>query len=66
MCRGTGYVSVEWNRIRGVVRCECLTDDTRIPARYAHCELDGFGLTDKWRNESLEKAKMIVERYARE
>jgi DNA replication protein DnaC len=41
-------------------------DDARIPARYAHCELDGFGLTDKWRNESLEKAKMIAELYARE
>jgi DNA replication protein DnaC len=41
-------------------------EDARIPARYAHCELEGFGLTEKWRNESLEKAKMIAERYSRE
>ncbi|HET9217894.1 MAG TPA: ATP-binding protein [Terriglobia bacterium] len=41
-------------------------DDARIPARYAHCELEGFGLTDKWRNESLERAKSLSERYAHE
>lgn len=40
--------------------------DARIPARYAHCELDGFGLTAEWRNKSLENAKMIAERYASE
>jgi len=40
--------------------------DARIPVRYAHCELDGFGLTAEWRNKSLENAKMIAERYASE
>lgn len=73
-CRGTGYASVEKDGIRGVVRCECvktsrsgrLMDDARIPVRYSHCELEGFGLTDKWRNESLERAKSISERFAQE
>jgi len=41
-------------------------EDARIPVRYGHCELEGFGLTDKWRNESLERAKNIAELYARE
>ena len=41
-------------------------EDARIPVRYAHCELEGFGLTDNWRNQSLEKAKSISESYARE
>jgi DNA replication protein DnaC len=57
-----------------VVRCDCvknsrsgrLLEDARIPARYAHCELDGYGFTDKWRNDSLEKAKSYAERFARE
>jgi DNA replication protein DnaC len=73
-CRGTGFASVEKNGVRGVVRCDCvrsnrsgrLMEDARIPVRYGHCELEGFGLTDKWRNESLERAKNIAELYARE
>ena len=73
-CRGTGYASVEKNGVRGVTRCECvktarsgrLMGDARIPVRYSHCELEGFGLTAEWRNASLERAKSISERYARE
>jgi DNA replication protein DnaC len=73
-CRGTGYAPVEKDGVRGVVRCDCikinrsgrLMDDARIPARYAHCELEGFGLTAEWRNKSLESAKLIAERYASE
>lgn len=73
-CRGTGYASIEKNGVRGVVRCECiktnrsgrLMDDARIPVRYAHCELEGFGLTAEWRNPSLERAKSFAETYARE
>ena len=73
-CRGTGFASVEKNGVRGVMRCDCirisrsgrLMEDARIPVRYAHCELEGFGLTDTWRNESLERAKSISERYAQE
>jgi len=41
-------------------------EEARIPIRYSHCELEGFGLTDKWRNESLERAKSLAELYARE
>lgn len=41
-------------------------EDARIPLRYSGYELEGFGFTDKWRNESLERAKSIAERYARE
>jgi len=41
-------------------------EEARIPARYTHCELEGFGLTATWRNESLEKAKLVAERFARE
>jgi DNA replication protein DnaC len=74
ICRGTGFAPVEKNGIRGVVRCECvktsrsgrLMGDARIPIRYAHCELEGYGLTDKWRNPSLELAKSIAERFAKE
>jgi DNA replication protein DnaC len=73
-CRGTGFASVERNGVRGVVRCDCvkvsrsgrLMDEARIPARYSHCELEGFGLTDNWRNESLERAKSVAETYSRE
>jgi hypothetical protein len=68
-CRGTGFASVGKNGVRGVVRCGCvkvsrsgrLMDEARIPARYAHCQLEGFGLTHKWRNESLERAKSFAE-----
>jgi len=74
ICRGTGYAPVEKNGIRGVVRCECvkaarserLMEEARIPVRYHHCELEGFDFTAEWRNASLEKAKSIAERYARE
>jgi DNA replication protein DnaC len=41
-------------------------EEAKIPARYAHCELEGFDFTSQWRNASLEKAKSIAERYARE
>jgi len=30
-------------------------EDARIPVRYAHCELEGFGLADNWRNPTLER-----------
>jgi len=41
-------------------------EEARIPSRYAHCELEGFDFTAEWRNASLESAKSIAERYARE
>ena len=41
-------------------------EDARIPVRYAHCELEGFGLTDNWRNPTLERAKSLSERFAQE
>ena len=73
-CRGTGFAPIEKDGVRGVTRCDCvktsrsgrLMEDARIPVRYAHCELEGYGLTDNWRNESLERAKSYADRFARE
>jgi DNA replication protein DnaC len=41
-------------------------DDARIPPRYRHCELEGYAFTASWGNQSLERAKVISERFVRE
>jgi DNA replication protein DnaC len=37
-----------------------------IPERYSKYELEGFEFTAEWRNESLEKAKALAERFTQE
>jgi len=37
-----------------------------IPGRYKKYELEGYAFTAEWRNESLERAKAIAERFAQE
>lgn len=60
--------------VSGVARCDCakmlraerLLSVARIPRRYEHCELEGFGFTERVRTQSLERAKAIAERFVRE
>jgi len=73
-CKGSGWARVERDGISGVARCECtrrsrsplLMERAGIPSRYANYELEGYGFTADWRNESLERAKALAERYAQE
>jgi len=65
---------VEKDGASGVARCDCkragrssrLLGDARIPPRYAHCELEGYALLREMRNESLERAKLVAERFVEE
>jgi DNA replication protein DnaC len=65
---------VERDGVSGVARCECrktgrsgrLLEDARIPPRYSHCELEGYALLKELRTESLERAKIIAERFVEE
>ena len=56
------------------MRCECVKISTRgsvfsitrkIPLRYAHCELDNFDPLPS-RDRSIEKAKLIAEKFVEE
>ena len=58
----------------GVVRCSCLKtgradrllENARIPPRYSHCELENYALLRELRTDSLERAKLIAERFVEE
>jgi len=73
-CGGSGWVHVVRDGVSGVQRCDCfrqaridrLIANARIPARYAHCELQNFELTEKLRTQSLELAKMGAETFVTE
>jgi DNA replication protein DnaC len=41
-------------------------EHARIPARYHHCELEGYAFTANWGNQSLQRAKAISERFVQE
>ena len=55
--------------VEGVVRCECLKEaradrlleNAKIPARYAHCELDNFQIRPPHTTQSMEIAKLAAE-----
>jgi DNA replication protein DnaC len=68
-CDGTGWRPVERDGVRRVERCECWQDsrlssrlrDSRIPPRYARCDLDNFLL---YPNEELQDAIAQSRRFA--
>jgi DNA replication protein DnaC len=68
-CDGTGWRPVERDGVRRVERCECwretfaskLVGETRIPPRYARCDLDNFVL---YPNERLITAVAKAKRFA--
>lgn len=72
-CGGTGWLKVSREGVEGVVRCECvkvsradrLLESAKIPLRYAHCELDNFDPLSS-RDRSIEKAKLIAEKFVEE
>lgn len=73
-CGGTGWARVQRGGADGVARCECrkrsrserLLQFARIPARYAHCDLDNFDLSPRLTNQSHDRAKAAAERFVRE
>jgi DNA replication protein DnaC len=73
-CKGTGWVRVARGGVEGVARCDCsrhkradrLMDEAGIPKRYAHCELEGFDFTGRWREQSGEFAKLKAEKFVAE
>jgi DNA replication protein DnaC len=58
----------------GVSRCECvksarsgrLLDASKIPQRYAHCELENFAVLSSSSDRSIEKAKLAAEKFVAE
>ena len=60
--------------VEGVARCECLKEaradrlleNAKIPARYAHCELDNFQIRPPHTTQSMEIAKLAAERFVKE
>ena len=72
-CGGSGWRKVLRDGVEGVTRCECvklsradrLLESAKIPLRYAHCELDNFDPLPS-RDRSIEKAKLIAEKFVEE
>ena len=68
-CEGTGWRAVERDGVRRVERCECWQDaltarllgESRIPPRYARCDLENFVL---YPNERLIAAVTRARRFA--
>jgi DNA replication protein DnaC len=73
-CHGSGWVHLVKNGVEGVQRCDCfrqarverLIANARIPARYAHCELQNFHLIDKLSTKSIEFARLAAETFVDE
>ena len=73
-CNGTGWVRLSKSGTLGVVRCDCFREarvkrliaNARIPARYAHCELQNFELNERFTTKSLEFAKLAAEKFVDE
>jgi DNA replication protein DnaC len=73
-CGGSGWQRVLRDGIEGVIRCECvrvsraerLLENSKIPLRYDHCELENFELRSPHTSPSVERAKLAAERFAQE
>jgi DNA replication protein DnaC len=73
-CNGSGWVRLVKDGGEGVQRCDCyrqarvdrLIANARIPARYVHCELTSFELSDKLTTKSIELAKIAAETFVDE
>jgi DNA replication protein DnaC len=73
-CNGTGWIHLVKNGVAGVQRCDCfrqaridrLISIARIPARYAHCELQNFDLHEKHTTKSIEFARLAAETFVDE
>jgi DNA replication protein DnaC len=73
-CNGSGWIHLVKDGVAGVQRCDCfrqarvqrLIASARIPARYAHCELSNFDLSEKLTTKSIEFAKLAAETFVEE
>ena len=73
-CGGTGWARIQRGGANGVARCDCqkrtrsdrLLQQSKIPARYTHCDLENFDLSQRLTNQSHEKAKLAAEKFVRE
>jgi len=71
ICGGTGWKEVGDASLRQVARCGCalsgrverITAQARIPARYEHCEFSEFSTDFPGADGSLERAKLMAERF---
>ncbi len=72
ICGGTGWKTIERDRERQVVRCDCRIKDrgsrllaaARIPARYEHCELSNFQCDpDEKNHASIMRARTFAGRF---
>ena len=75
LCGGTGWQTVERDKQRQVVRCQCRVQDrtqrllaaAHIPARYEHCELSNFQYDpDDKTQTSIGKARIFAGRFVEE
>ncbi|MEE9234213.1 MAG: ATP-binding protein [Candidatus Acidoferrales bacterium] len=77
LCHGTGWKPVEQEGVRRVVRCDCRLESAlsrrlaaaRVPARYEQCNFENFQTTihdHPAYNQSLQEARFVAERFARE
>ena len=72
ICEGTGWKTLESDKVRRVTRCDCtlrsrnerLLAQARIPKRYEHCELSNFEFDGPHR--SLAPARMAACKFAEE
>jgi DNA replication protein DnaC len=70
-CGGTGWKEISDPSQRAVERCHCtlsgriqrLIARARIPTRYEHCEFSEFSTDFPGANATLQKAKLMAERF---
>jgi len=69
-CDDTGWILVEEDGVELVRRCECAEgaqrgrnlEQARIPARYRHCNLEGFEIWDP-NNDTIKRARRAVQEF---
>ncbi len=75
ICGGTGWQTIERDKEREAVRCECrvrdrggrLLDAAHIPPRYEHCELSNFQYDpDDKKQQSIGHARLLAGRFVEE
>jgi DNA replication protein DnaC len=72
ICEGTGWKTLESDKVRRVTRCDCtlrsrnerLLAQARIPKRYEHCELSNFEFDGP--HNSLSPARMAACKFVEE
>lgn len=75
ICGGTGWKTIERDKEREAVRCECRIRDrgerllaaAHIPSRYQHCELSNFQCdSDNNGQKSIRNARFLAGRFVEE